>query len=171
MQMEVGLAGALRGQQLLTELLCALFPARPASTATREPVLPLLTALPPPGFSEQAAVAIDCPQEGRLGAGPSPLLCFDQDVVTSFPGPHRPYKGRLVLVGRAQPPPQCQEPAGKVGCECIYLCKLSLSPFGLQRDGVTASATYYLLSVSLTTCLALHSLSMSLFEMRPRGAK
>ena len=28
----------------------------------------------------------------------------------------------------AQLPSQCQKPAGKVGCECMYFYKLSLSP-------------------------------------------
>lgn len=53
--------GALRGQQRLTELLCALVPARPVPTATGEP--PFLQLVSPiPIFSEQAAVATSCPQ-------------------------------------------------------------------------------------------------------------
>lgn len=57
--------------------------------------------------------------------------------------PHTLYKGKLVLVGPVQQPPQCQEPSGKVGCKCMSFCKLSLSPSGRQRDGVSALATVY----------------------------
>lgn len=84
----------MRGQQLLIELSCAQVLARPAPTAAREPLPPLLTPPTAPGFSEQAAVAIGCPQEGTLGAGPSTLLCFDQDVVSSLPEPHTPFTHR-----------------------------------------------------------------------------
>lgn len=46
-------------------------------------------------------------------------------------------------MGPVHPPPQCQEPSGKVGCKCMSFCKLSLSPSGWQRDRVTALANYY----------------------------
>lgn len=84
----------MRGQALLIELSCAQVLARPAPTAAREPLPPLLSPPTPPGYSEQAAVAFGCPQEGRLGAGPSPLLWFDQDVVSSLPEPHTPFINR-----------------------------------------------------------------------------
>lgn len=59
---EGGSVGALRDQQLLTELLCALVPARSAPTVTREP--PFLQSMPllQPISSEQAPVAISCPR-------------------------------------------------------------------------------------------------------------
>jgi hypothetical protein len=56
----------LRGQRLLTEQLCALVPTRPAPTAIRDQLPPPLAPLPPPGFSEQAAVAIGYPQGQAL---------------------------------------------------------------------------------------------------------
>ena len=67
----------MRGHQLPIELFCTPSPTRPTATAAGEPLPPLLELPPPAGFSEQVFVAISCPQEGRLGAGPSPLLCFD----------------------------------------------------------------------------------------------
>lgn len=59
-------------------------------------------------------------------------LCFDQDVV-SAPKPHIPFiKGRLVLAGPAGCL-QCQEPAGKVGCECMSFSRLCFEPFRLAE--------------------------------------
>ena len=93
--------GALRGHQLPIALFCAPSPTRPTATAAGEPLPPLLELPPSAGFSDQAFVAISCPQEDRLGAGPSPLLGFDEDVVSAPQAPHTLYKGRLVLVGPA----------------------------------------------------------------------
>lgn len=76
---------ALRGQQLLTELLCALVPAGLAPTATGEPLFPQLMPT-----TTQLLRAGGCCHQLSPGAGPSQLLYFDQDVVTSFPGLHKP---------------------------------------------------------------------------------